>query len=52
MELRFHDPFAGDLRLSVATVNRHIANIYTKIGVSSRAAATAYAVKHRLVPLL
>jgi DNA-binding CsgD family transcriptional regulator len=43
---------AADLGLSVATVNRHIANIYTKIGVSSRAAATAYAVKHRLVSLL
>ena len=40
---------AADLRLSVATVNRHIANIYAKIGVNSRTAATAYAVKHRLV---
>jgi DNA-binding CsgD family transcriptional regulator len=39
---------AADLRLSLPTVNRHIANIYTKIGVSSRAAATAYAVKHSL----
>jgi len=39
---------AADLRLSLPTVNRHIANIYAKIGVSSRAAATAYAVKHRL----
>jgi DNA-binding CsgD family transcriptional regulator len=42
---------AADLRLSAATVNRHIANIYTKIGVSSRAAATAYAARRRLVPL-
>jgi DNA-binding CsgD family transcriptional regulator len=43
---------AAELRLSVATVNRHIANVYKKIGVRSRAAATAYAVKHRFVPLL
>lgn len=42
---------AADLRLSLPTVNRHIANIYTKIGVSSRAAATAYAVKHRVSTL-
>jgi DNA-binding NarL/FixJ family response regulator len=39
---------AAELRLSVPTVNRHIANIYMKIGVSSRAAATAYAMRHRL----
>ncbi|MFT3695895.1 MAG: AAA family ATPase [Kofleriaceae bacterium] len=37
---------ASDLGLSVATVNRHVANVYAKIGVSSRAAATAYALKH------
>lgn len=37
---------ASQLALSVATVNRHVANIYEKIGVKSRAAATAYALKH------
>ncbi len=37
---------ASRLALSVATVNRHVANIYEKIGVNSRAAATAYALKH------
>jgi DNA-binding NarL/FixJ family response regulator len=37
---------AADLGLSVATVNRHVANVYAKIGVTSRAAATAYALKH------
>jgi DNA-binding NarL/FixJ family response regulator len=37
---------ASRLALSVATVNRHVANIYQKIGVNSRAAATVYALKH------
>jgi DNA-binding NarL/FixJ family response regulator len=39
---------ASDLGLGVATVNRHLANIYQKIGVNSRVAATAYALKHRI----
>jgi DNA-binding CsgD family transcriptional regulator len=39
---------ASELGLSVATVQRHVANIYTKIAVNSRAAATAYALKHRI----
>ncbi len=34
---------AGELTLSVATVERHIANIYKKIGARGRAEATAYA---------
>jgi DNA-binding CsgD family transcriptional regulator len=37
---------ASDLGLSVATAKRHVANVYAKIGVNSRAAATAYALKH------
>jgi DNA-binding NarL/FixJ family response regulator len=37
---------ASDLSLSVATVQRHVANIYSKIGVNSRVAAAAYAIKH------
>lgn len=40
---------AADLVLSDKTVARHISNIFTKIGVSSRAAATAYAYEHDLV---
>ena len=40
---------AGDLVISEKTVARHVANIFTKLGVSSRAAATAYAYEHRLV---
>ena len=40
---------ADALGLSEKTVARHVANIFTKLGVSSRAAATAYAYKNRLV---
>jgi DNA-binding NarL/FixJ family response regulator len=40
---------AGHLFLSEKTVARHVANIFLKLGVSSRAAATAYAFEHRLV---
>ena len=37
------------LFLSEKTVARHLSNIFTKIDVSSRAAATAYAYEHALV---
>ncbi len=37
-----------DLALSVRTVARHVTNIYTKAGVSSRSQATAYAIRHGL----
>jgi DNA-binding CsgD family transcriptional regulator len=37
------------LHLAAKTVDRHVTNIYAKLGVSSRAAATAYAYKHQLV---
>ena len=40
---------AAALHLSVKTVSRHLSNIFIKIGVSSRAAATAFAFEHRLV---
>jgi DNA-binding NarL/FixJ family response regulator len=40
---------AADLFLSEKTVARHLSNIFTKLGVSSRAAATAYAYEHELV---
>jgi len=33
---------ATDLVLAVTTVDRHVSNIYAKLGVSSRAAAYAY----------
>jgi DNA-binding NarL/FixJ family response regulator len=40
---------ATELFLSEKTVDRHISNIFGKLDVSSRAAATAYAFKHGLV---
>jgi DNA-binding CsgD family transcriptional regulator len=40
---------AAELVLSERTVERHVSNIFTKLGLSSRAAATAYAYEHRLV---
>ncbi len=40
---------AAELFISEKTVARHVSNIFTKLGLSSRAEATAYAYKHRLV---
>jgi DNA-binding NarL/FixJ family response regulator len=40
---------AEELVLSEKTVARHLANIYTKLGIASRASATAYAYDHGLV---
>jgi DNA-binding CsgD family transcriptional regulator len=39
---------ASELVLSEKTVARHISNIFTKLGVGTRAAATAYAYQHDL----
>ncbi len=36
---------AGDFVLSVHTVQRHVANIYSKIGAHGRADATGFALK-------
>lgn len=40
---------AAELVLSERTVDRHVSNIFVKLGVSSRAAATAHAYEHRLL---
>ncbi len=40
---------ATELFISSRTAEHHIQNIYTKIGVSNRAAATRWAVAHRVV---
>ena len=40
---------ATSLGISVKTADRHVQNIYAKIGVSSRAAATMFAMEHGLV---
>jgi ATP/maltotriose-dependent transcriptional regulator MalT len=44
-----NNEIATELFLSVKTVSRHLSNIFTKIGVSSRAGATAFAFEHHLV---
>ncbi len=46
---RTNRQIAAELDISEKTVARHVSNIFTKIDVSSRAAATAYAFTHRLV---
>jgi DNA-binding NarL/FixJ family response regulator len=40
---------AEQLVISPRTVNWHLTSIYSKIGVSSRSAATRYAIEHHLV---
>ena len=40
---------ADPLFLSEKTVARHVSNIFTKLDVSSRSAATAFALSNRLI---
>ena len=40
---------AAELVLSERTVDRHVSNIFAKLRVSSRTAATAFAYEHQLV---
>jgi DNA-binding CsgD family transcriptional regulator len=46
---RTNKAIAKQLFLSEKTIDRHVSNIFTKINVASRAAATAYAYQHQLV---
>jgi DNA-binding NarL/FixJ family response regulator len=44
-----NEQMAEHLVISPRTVDTHLTSIYSKIGVSSRSAATRYAVEHHLV---
>jgi DNA-binding NarL/FixJ family response regulator len=49
---RTNQQIANDLVLSIRTVERHIETVYSKLGVSgkaARAAATTYAHQHGLI---
>jgi DNA-binding NarL/FixJ family response regulator len=46
---RTNRAIAAELVLSERTVDRHVSNILTKLGVTSRSAATAWAYEHHLV---
>jgi len=47
---RSNRAIAAELFISEKTAARHVSNIFTKLGVSTRAAATAYAYEHGLQP--
>jgi DNA-binding CsgD family transcriptional regulator len=46
---RTNRAIADELDISEKTVARHLSNIFTKLDISSRAAATAYAYQHNLI---
>jgi DNA-binding CsgD family transcriptional regulator len=46
---RTNKAIAAELVLSERTVDRHVSNIFVKLGVSSRTAAAAFAYEHQLV---
>jgi predicted ATPase/class 3 adenylate cyclase/DNA-binding CsgD family transcriptional regulator len=49
-EGRTTSEIATQLFISAKTADHHIQHIYTKIGVSNRAAATRWALRHEIVP--
>jgi DNA-binding NarL/FixJ family response regulator len=46
---RTNRAIAEELFISEKTVARHVSNIFDKLGVSSRTAATAWAYQHNLI---
>jgi DNA-binding NarL/FixJ family response regulator len=46
---KINKDIARELGLSTRTVDRHVSNIFAKIGVATRAAATAYAYENHLI---
>ena len=46
---RTNQVIARELFLSVKTVDRHVSNIFTKLDVPTRAAATAFAYQHKMI---
>jgi DNA-binding NarL/FixJ family response regulator len=46
---RTNKSIAAELVLSERTVERHVSNIFTKLVVSSRAAATSFAYEHKIL---
>jgi DNA-binding NarL/FixJ family response regulator len=46
---RTNAAIAHELFLSVKTVDRHVSNIFTKLDVPTRAAATAFAYQHKMI---
>jgi DNA-binding CsgD family transcriptional regulator len=46
---RTNRDIAEELGISERTVDRHVSNLFAKLDVSTRSAATAYAYEHRLV---
>jgi len=46
---RTNAAIARELFLSVKTVDRHVSNIFTKLDVPTRAAATAFAYQHKMI---
>jgi ATP/maltotriose-dependent transcriptional regulator MalT len=46
---RTNRAIAAELVISERTVERHVSNIFNKLDVASRAAATAFAYEHRLI---
>ena len=45
---RTNHAIAAELVLGERTVERHVSNIFAKLGLSTRAAATAFAYEHGL----